>query len=74
MVYHVWQELQAAWSDQTPSESLVTSEDEFGREGEGERREEEVGGKPHSTPPRPQDDAPFASDNIRDTVIRLDKV
>ena len=69
-------------SDQTPSESLVTSEDELGAvaaeqgcpAGERQRREEGKGESSHSTPPRPQQEVVFAASNVGDTVIQLDKV
>ena len=73
-------------SEQTPSESLVTSEDEVGvsagrgtsgevgvSAGRGTRGEREEA-SPHSTPPRPQREAPLATDDTRDTVLQLNKV
>lgn len=72
------QELRASWSEQTPSESLVTSDDELAArsghttEGEGERRdeEEEVEGQK----PRDEEDPSFSSETMDTTVLRLDKV
>ena len=74
------QGLEASWSEQTPSESLVTSDDEFGRPARGEREgrreegEEEESGSSNSTPRKPRDKAPFATDTVGDNVVRLDKV
>ena len=75
-------------SEATPSESLVTSDDELVRakpptaggsdSGGGVQPGELSGSSLHSTPPLPPstqaDGTPFATDNLGDTVVRLDKV
>ena len=73
-------------SEPTPSESLVTSDEEVvrakpptaggggGGGGGGVEPAEVSEGSPHSTPPLRSDETPFATDNLGDTVVRLDKV
>ena len=63
-----------AWvgSEPTPSESLVTSEDEVMRPPPTNNTTNEgVESELSATPPN---ETPFAADNIGDTVVRLDKV
>ena len=70
-------------SEQTPSESLVTSEDEAVRSKPPLPQSTSMGfdyveavhsASSVSTPPASIPDDPFASDNLGDTVIKLDKV